>query len=78
MPDPVEFEDARHLPEEALSVDTYVVASKGQWQVDIVVIFANEIVRRTVGTYRSERLASVAASWIKRAAARDIKGPLNG
>jgi len=65
------------MPERAVSVDTYVVPHRGQWQVDIVVVFRDDMVRRTVNTYRSERLALIAASWIKRAAERDIRGPIN-
>jgi hypothetical protein len=46
--------------------------------VDIVVIFEDEVIRRTINTFRSERRAQAAASWIKRAAQRDIQGPIDG
>jgi len=66
------------MPEEAYAVETYVESERGQWVVDIVVIFEDEAVRRRINTYRTERRARIAAEWIKRAAQRDIKGPLNG
>jgi hypothetical protein len=65
-------------PEEALSVDTVVVEERGQWAVDIVVVFGDGIVRKRIETYRTKNLAEIAAKLIKRAAERDIKGPLNG
>jgi hypothetical protein len=34
------------------------------------------VVRRRIATYRTEKLAKVSASSIKRAAERDIPGPL--
>lgn len=67
-----------HRPERAMSVETYVERRSGQWEVDIVVIFADGAVRRTINTFRSERHARIAADWIKRAAQRDIWGPING
>ncbi|MGV0849629.1 hypothetical protein [Mycolicibacterium phlei] len=65
-------------PEEALSVDTVVVEERGQWAVDIVMVFGDGIVRKRIETYRTKNLAEIAAKLIKRAAERDIKGPLNG
>lgn len=62
----------------ALSVETEVIPERGQWAVDIVVIFDDGVVRRRVDTYRTEALAKIAAKSIKRAAERDIAGPLNG
>jgi hypothetical protein len=64
--------------ERALGVETVVVPERGQWAVDIVVIFPDEIVRRRIATYRTEALARISASCIRRAAERDIPGPLNG
>lgn len=66
------------MPERAFAVETYVEQVSGQWVVDLVVIFEDEAVRRRINTYRSERHARIAASWIKRAAERDIDGPING
>jgi hypothetical protein len=66
------------MPEQAYAVETYVEEERGQWVVDIVVIFEDEAIRRRVNTFRTERRARIAAEWIKRAAQRDIKGPLNG
>lgn len=62
----------------ALAVETYVEQERGRWVVDIVVVFTDEVVRRRVNDYPTRRHAEIAAGWIKRGAARDIEGPLNG
>jgi hypothetical protein len=62
----------------AIAVETYVEAHRGRWTVDIVVVFADEVVRRRVNDYPTRRHAEIAAAWIKRGAQRDIEGPLNG
>lgn len=64
--------------DEAIAVDTFVSLDAGRWKVEIVVIFPDEAVRRTINHYRTQRQAEIAASWIKRAAQRDIEGPLHG
>jgi hypothetical protein len=64
--------------ERALGVETEIVSERGQWAVDIIVFFADGVVRRRISTYRTEALAKISASYIKRAAERDIPGPLNG
>lgn len=60
-----------HPPEDALAVETYVDEQRGQWIVSIAVVFADGVVRREIGTYRSRRRAEIAASWVKRGAERD-------
>lgn len=81
--------DARHLQpdeeperppatERALAVETEVVPEKGQWAVDIVVIFPDGVVRRRITTYRSEAVARLSAKYIRRGAEREIGGPING
>lgn len=67
-----------HMPERAVTVETFVELERGQWVVDIVVIFPDGAVRRRVNTFRTEARARIAASWIKRAAQRDVEGPLHG
>jgi hypothetical protein len=42
--------------------------------VEIIVVFPDEVVRKTVGDYRTRRHADIAAGWIKRSASRDLKG----
>ena len=64
--------------EEALSVDTVVFAERGRWAVDIVVVFADGIVRKRIDTHPTKARAELSARMIKRAAERDIRGPLNG
>ena len=62
----------------AIAVETFVIERSGRWVVEIVVIFPDEAVRRTVNDYPTKRRAEIAAGWIKRAAERDIEGPING
>jgi hypothetical protein len=64
--------------DEAYAVETVVVEDRRQWHVEIVVVFADEVVRRRVGTYFTERRAQIAADLIKRTAERDISGPIHG
>jgi len=66
------------MPEKAFAVETYVEYRHSQWEVNIVVIFEDEAIRKTINTFRTERRAQIAAGWIKRAAQRDISGPLHG
>ena len=62
----------------AVGVETFVRQESGEWVVDIAVAFADGVVRHNVNRYRSERHARIAAHWIRRAASRDIEGPVNG
>lgn len=64
--------------EEALSVDTGVVEERGRWAVDIVVVFADGIVRKRIDSHPTKARAELSARMVKRAAERDIRGPLNG
>ncbi|GFG54749.1 hypothetical protein CQY20_28475 [Mycolicibacterium agri] len=64
--------------EEALAVDTYIVEDRGRWAVDIVVVFADGVVRKRIDTHPTKRHAEISAGLIKRAAERDLRGPLNG
>ncbi|MFI5953080.1 hypothetical protein [Cryptosporangium sp. NPDC051539] len=58
----------------AYSVDTVVTEERGQWVVEIVVLFDDEVVRKRISVHRTERLARIHADVIKRAAERDIGG----
>jgi hypothetical protein len=62
---------------EALAVDTVVVEERGRWAVDIVVVFADGIVRKRIDTHHTKARAELSARMIKRAAERDLRGPLN-
>lgn len=57
---------------EARAVDTVVVPDRGQWAVDIVVVFDDGVVRKRINTHRTRRRADLAADLIKRAAERDL------
>ena len=65
--------------DDALDVETVVVEDRGQWAVEIVVVFADGVVRKRINTHRTRARAELAADLIKRAAERDIgAGPLHG
>jgi len=66
------------LADEAYAVWTVVVEERGQFAVDIVVVFADGVVRKRINTHRTRRRAELAAGRIRRAAERDLKGPGNG
>lgn len=68
----------RTSADQAYSVDTSVTEERGQWAVDIVVLFDDEVVRKRISVHRTQRLAQISADLIKRAAERDIGGPLHG
>ena len=69
---------AHEHDDEPLAVETYVTEQSGRWVVEIVVVFPDEAVRKTVNDYNSRREAEIAASLIKRGANRYIEGPVNG
>lgn len=58
--------------DEALTVDTVIINEKGQWVVYMDVIFWDETVRRRIQAYPTRRQAEIAASWMKRAAQRNL------
>lgn len=64
--------------DDALSVETLVISERGRWAVDIVVVFADGIVRKRIDDHSTKARAELSARMIKRAAERDIRGPLNG
>lgn len=64
--------------DDALDVQTVVTPERGRWAVDIVVVFAHGVVRRRIDTFPTEARAQLSAGLIKRAAERDLRGPLNG
>lgn len=69
--------DPTHIPncEHAWGVDTAVVRDRGQWFVEIDVMFADGVVHHRLGAYFNRRRAEIAATWIQRAAARDLGAP---
>jgi hypothetical protein len=60
------------------SVETIVSPERGRWVVEIVVIFADGVVRHRIDTFPTKARAELSARLIKRAAERDLRGPLNG
>ncbi|MBS4727588.1 hypothetical protein MSM1_04225 [Mycobacterium sp. SM1] len=62
-----------------MDVQTVVVEERGRWAVDIVVVFADGVLRKRIETYYYTRArAELSARLIKRAAERDLRGPLHG
>lgn len=64
--------------DEALDVQTVVVEERGRWAVEIVVVFADGVVRTRIDTHATKARAELSAGLIKRAAERELRGPLNG
>ncbi len=63
---------------EALAVETVVEYVSGRWAVDIVVFFPDSVVRKHIDTHPTKARAELSARLIKRAAERELRGPLNG
>ena len=59
-------------------VETVIIEDHGQWAVDIIVINDDGVIRKRIATYRTEKRARISADLIRRAADRDIAGPING
>ena len=65
--------------DEALDVATVVVEESGRWFVEIVVVFADGVVRKRINSHATRARAELAADLIRRTAERDIGGgPPNG
>ncbi len=64
--------------DQAREVATRVIERNGRFEVEILVVFPDRCVRKVVGDYPTRRKAEIAASWICRAADRDIEGPVHG
>ena len=65
--------------DDALDVETVVVEDRGQWAVEIVVVFADGVVRKRINSHFTKARADIAADLIRRAAERDIgAGPPAG
>ena len=63
----------------AHDVQTVVVEDRGRWAVEIVVVFADGVVRTRINTHATKARAELAADLIRRAANRDIgRGPIHG
>ncbi len=70
--------DRPDASDEAIAVDTFVREERGRWVVEIVVVFRDGAVQKRVTDYPTRRHAEIAARWIRRAADRDIEGPIHG
>ena len=60
-------------------MQTVVVEDRGRrWAVEIIVVFADGVVRKRISTHPTKARAELSADLIKRTAERDIGGPVNG
>jgi len=62
----------------AESVETVVELDRGRWAVDVVVVFPDGVVRHRIDTFATRARAEISAGLIKRAAERELGGPLHG
>ncbi len=60
--------------DQALDVQTVVVEENGRWAIDIVVVFADGVVRKRINSHATKARAELAADLIRRTADRDIGG----
>jgi hypothetical protein len=69
--------DHSHVPNvvDAWAVEANVVAERGQWFVELDVYCTDGVVHHRLGAYFTRRHAEIAASWIARAASRDLGDP---
>ncbi|NOK80946.1 MAG: hypothetical protein GFH27_549287n27 [Chloroflexi bacterium AL-W] len=65
-------------PDQALDVTTSVEYERGQWVVYLEVMFWDAIRRFRIEAYRTERLAHIAAEYMRRYADVDRKFPPMG
>ena len=69
----------RTATDQALDVQTVVVEESGRWFVEIIVVFADGVVRKRIHSHATQARAELAADLIRRTADRDIGGgPVNG
>lgn len=72
-------EERRTTADTALDVTTVVTEESGRWVVEIVVVFADGVVRRRINSHPTRARAELAADLIRRTANRDIGGgPVHG
>ena len=72
-------DERRTSTDQALDVQTVVVEESGRWFVEIIVVFADGVVRKRIHSHATLARAELAADLIRRTADRDIGGgPVNG
>lgn len=74
MADERETDSNRTATDQALDVQTVVVEESGRWFIDIVVVFADGVVRKRINSHATKARAELAADLIRRTAERDIGG----
>jgi len=72
-------DERRTSADQALDVQTVVVEESGRWFVEIIVVFADGVVRKRIHSHATQARAELAADLIRRTADRDIgRGPVHG
>ena len=72
-------DERRTSADQALDVQTVVIEESGRWFVEIIVVFADGVVRKRIHSHATRARAELAADLIRRAADRDIgSGPVHG
>ncbi|NKQ38907.1 MAG: hypothetical protein HF967_05455 [Methanosarcinales archaeon] len=71
----------RNKPEDAWLMDSEVKVRiskvKGRWEVSLIFIDTKNplnVLVKTIGDYRSQRLAEISAMYMQRTAAKDVRG----
>ena len=79
MADERRSDPKRTATDQALDVQTVVVEECGRWLVEIIVVFADGVVRKRIHSHATLARAELAADLIRRTADRDIGGgPVHG
>ena len=79
MADERRTDPKRTATDHALDVQTVVVEESGRWFVEIIVVFADGVVRKRIHSHATLARAELAADLIRRTADRDIGGgPVHG
>jgi hypothetical protein len=72
-------DERRNSTDHALVVPSAVVEERGRWFVEIIVVFADGVVRKRIHSHATRARAELAADLIRRTADRDIGGgPVHG
>jgi hypothetical protein len=66
------------LARDPIAARAFVEPEAGEWVVYLEVLYLNELVRRRIAAYPTQRKAELAARWIGWNANRDLGAPPTG